>query len=768
MPEPQPRERDYAFVGSFYVFGLWIGLGMSGIYDYIRKWLLRDEKKSLMAVSLASILGLVFINGRMVQVNYFENSRAGNYAPYDYAFNILQSCDKDGIIFTNGDNDTFPLWYIQEAMGIRQDVRVVNLSLANTDWYIKQLINEEPRGANKIRMNLNQTDLEKFSYQPWSARDISLQIDKLQMMQEMKDKYLRRERQLLNVPKEMLPSLLPDVMTWRFEPTVNYQGQGYIRLQDRVVYEIIMNNLNDRPVYFSATVSDDNRIGIDDFLQLEGYAFRVVPIKAKGDVEPNINYQKIMRVFQYRNFTNKNVYYDEVARRMIGQYKSIFLQAASSFSKSPKDTTLIQDETVKFVPRTNKEIAEEITDFTLKTISTEIWETPFYNTVNAIEIYAEIGSRAKAKSLLPEAESLVLNYVEENPNDLMSKYYLAKAYKSLDDTDKAVELLEEVQKGMGEHVVARGVDIGGTSIKFGLVEIGRGLVKESFVATEVERGASAIIGKIAQEAKKYSKEYSKNKLFLIGIGVPGAVTLDGGTVSYPPNFPGWQVVRLGDEVRRQYERISGMKCNVVVENDANVAALGECYFGAGTSFQDFVMLTLGTGVGGGIIINNKIYRGSTGSAAELGHFTIDWKSDTIHAGIRGTMEGLIGWKKIVSGFEKLQAEALNSDYQFTDQKNLTTESLYQAAKNGDKTALAVWHYVGEVLGVGIGTLVSILDIRKFIIGGGVAGAFEFFKPVAEETLKHYCMKSMHADIEILKAKLGNKAGIVGAGSLCFH
>lgn len=143
--EPQPRERDYFYAGSFMVWCLWIGVGTYAIIEALSKRL----SLRLAAVG-GTALGLLAVPVNMAIGGWPIHSRAGNYVPFDYSYNILQSCEKDAILFTNGDNDTFPLWYLQDVAGIRRDVRIVNLSLGNTLWYIDQLKNLEPWGAKKV------------------------------------------------------------------------------------------------------------------------------------------------------------------------------------------------------------------------------------------------------------------------------------------------------------------------------------------------------------------------------------------------------------------------------------------------------------------------------------------------------------------------------------------------------------------------------------------------------------------------------------------
>ena len=136
--EPQPRERDYFYVGAFFIFALWISIGIVAIIDWMRTLTPKSSVRAAFTMGILVVL-LLAIPGRLLQASWKDHNRSGNYVAWDYSYNMLQSCEKDAILFTNGDNDTFPLWYLQDVEGVRRDVRIVNLSLVNTPWYIKQM-----------------------------------------------------------------------------------------------------------------------------------------------------------------------------------------------------------------------------------------------------------------------------------------------------------------------------------------------------------------------------------------------------------------------------------------------------------------------------------------------------------------------------------------------------------------------------------------------------------------------------------------------------
>ena len=172
QPDPQPRERDYSYVGSFFAFALWIGIGMVGILEWLMD-ILRDRGRMKLIVSYGVVvLLLLVVPINMLAFNYHSHDRSRNYVAWDYSYNILQSCEPDGIVFTNGDNDTFPLWYLQEVEGIRKDVRVICLSLLNTQWYIKQLRDQEP----KVPMNLSDRAIEKLFPIGWETSQVGVSV----------------------------------------------------------------------------------------------------------------------------------------------------------------------------------------------------------------------------------------------------------------------------------------------------------------------------------------------------------------------------------------------------------------------------------------------------------------------------------------------------------------------------------------------------------------------------------------------------------------
>jgi len=243
--QPQPRERDYFYVGAFFVFSIWIALGIRGIFDLLSSTLGNSSIKKPLFTAIAILL-MILIPANMLSSNYFKNNRSRNFVPWDYSYNILQSAAPNSIIFTNGDNDTFPLWYLQDVEGVRRDVRIANLSLLNTPWYIFQLKNTEPHGAPKIKMNLSDAQISAIAPSQWKTRTISVPIS----------------------PKTYKEFGITDtsitnqgMISWKMEPSVNFGSVQAVRAQDIVAMDIVRANMNDRPIYFAVTTPDNGKIG---------------------------------------------------------------------------------------------------------------------------------------------------------------------------------------------------------------------------------------------------------------------------------------------------------------------------------------------------------------------------------------------------------------------------------------------------------------------------------------------------------------------------
>ncbi len=311
---------------------------------------------------------------------------------------------------------------------------------------------------------------------------------------------------------------------------------------------------------------------------------------------------------------------------------------------------------------------------------------------------------------------------------------------------------------------AIGVDLGGTKVKLGIVTSEGRIVKKISVPTLANDGPEKSIGQIKKGIKSLLKG-NKKLIQGIGIGSPGTVALKKGTVENPPNLPGWGKVHLGKIISEEF------KIKTHVENDANAAAIGELIYGSGKDLTSFIMVTLGTGVGGGIIFNRKLFRGDHGGAGEIGHITIDHNGKECNCGSFGCLETYLGNNYLVE--EVRHQLELNKDsiiYKLLDNNldNLSPKVIHDASLLGDKFSQNIIANLGETLGHGLASVVNIFDIANIIIGGGVAG---FGRPLfnsVKESVKSRVLTPLKPKIKVLKASLKNNAGIKGASSLVFY
>ncbi|OGU73517.1 MAG: hypothetical protein A2V93_06530 [Ignavibacteria bacterium RBG_16_34_14] len=311
---------------------------------------------------------------------------------------------------------------------------------------------------------------------------------------------------------------------------------------------------------------------------------------------------------------------------------------------------------------------------------------------------------------------------------------------------------------------ALGIDLGGTSTKFGIVSNLGVILSKTSIPSNAELGPDEVISQIKKGIKQILAQ-KKAKIKGIGIGAPGVINNEKGTVEYPPNFPGWGRIKLGKIIQKEF----GIK--TLIENDANAAAIGEYIFGAGKKYNSFVMITLGTGVGGGIIFNNKIYRGEFGAAGELGHISINYKGPKCKCGSVGCIEAYIGINYLKQQvIKELQdnpgskiLELVNNEVDL-----ITPRIIQEAMEKGDEFAKSVVENMGIQLGSVLTSVSNLLDISTFIIGGGVSG---FGKPLInkiQKTIVERVFIPTKKRVKVLPAKLKNDAGIKGASALVFY
>ncbi len=331
---------------------------------------------------------------------------------------------------------------------------------------------------------------------------------------------------------------------------------------------------------------------------------------------------------------------------------------------------------------------------------------------------------------------------------------------------------------------AIGVDLGGTNLRIAAVDDQGTLVEKVTLGTKVSLGRDHVIDDMCEAIQHVLEKYgNSSNLMGIGIGVPGIIDMQTGLLRESPNLPGWADYPVRAEIEQR------LKTVVILENDANVAALGEKWLGAAKDFDNMAMLTLGTGVGGGLVLNGSIWHGMNGMAGEFGHTTVEPEGHPCGCGNRGCLEQYasatavvrMAREEIKANSNSSLARAAHSDAEFS------AKSLYNLAIQGDEEARCIYRRVGRCLGIVLSAMVNSLNLPIYVIGGGVSSAWEAFSPSIFEELRQRCMvyaatappdplasnKGASAHVEpgpgnktiITRALLGSDAGLYGAARL---
>lgn len=430
--QPQPRERDYFYVGAFFVFSIWIAIGMNGLIELIKEKF-NKIKPINPVIAGFMVVGFIVVPINMLNANYFEHNRSRNYVPWDYAYNLLQSVAPNAILFTNGDNDTFPLWYLQDVEGVRRDVRIANLSLLNTNWYIKQLKNTTPHGAPKIDISFSDDEIDKLSPVRWDPTE--LQID---VPPEVIKEFGVTDTSIIRTGK----------LTWTMKNSVTFGNTKAIRTQDLVCLDIIMQSKWKRPVYYAVTCSDDSRLSLDDYLQMEGMAMRVVP---KKNPQPSLEYinEEILRKslfsentnisktfqsgFLFRGLNDKTIFFDENHERLVQNYRNAYIRLALHYLYQTKEKSKVI----------------ETLDMMEKTVPRSVVSMDYRIKHDVAKIYYNADAKQQYEELAYEVIESAKRSLEKNPRDFSSWYnpydILLTHYDYLGKYNEAVSLLMSLQ-----------------------------------------------------------------------------------------------------------------------------------------------------------------------------------------------------------------------------------------------------------------------------------------------------------------------------------
>ena len=420
----QPRERDYAYAGSFYAFCIWIGFGVAGLVKILERY-----KVSPVVASTLATIACLFVPMQMISQNWDDHDRSGRTVARDFGANYLESCEPNAIIFTNGDNDTFPLWYNQEVEGVRTDVRVCNTSYLQTDWYINQMKRQTYESAPlpitwtpeeyvqgtrdaayifpmtdkpidlKTALDFVRSDDEKFKTIP----GISQKLD-----------YIPSDKLIYNVDSAAVMAagvLKPseDSLLLK-EMVIDLKGKEALGKQELMVLEMLQNNNWERPIYYAVTVSPDQFVKLDGYFRQTGMAYQVVPMNARAtgnEVDTEKMYDNVMNKFKWGGVDKPGIYLDETAMRMCKSMRMVlFNRLAEALVKERQDAKAL-----------------EVLDLAMRVLPPE--NVPMdYSALSFGELYYALGQPEKAEAVYDAiATNSMRNlnwYFRLNPNQLSS------------------------------------------------------------------------------------------------------------------------------------------------------------------------------------------------------------------------------------------------------------------------------------------------------------------------------------------------------------
>jgi glucokinase len=301
-----------------------------------------------------------------------------------------------------------------------------------------------------------------------------------------------------------------------------------------------------------------------------------------------------------------------------------------------------------------------------------------------------------------------------------------------------------------------GIDLGGTNLKLGLVSPDGQLLHSHATPTEAQHGPQHVLGRMAAGVRELCQRAGVRvaDVAAVGVGVPGPLDTRQGMVVFTPNMPGWRNVRVRDTLQAALGR------TVVMENDANVAGYGEFRCGAARNVRDMFLLTLGTGIGGGIILDGRMLRGHTDTGAELGHIIICYGGRRCGCGARGCLEAYASATAVVARAEEQLAAGAASA--LAGRKGVTCKDVFDAAAAGDAFAARIVEETADYLATGIASLLHVLNPQMVVLTGGMMGAGEAFIDRVRKTVRETAIERASSACEIRWSSLGGNAGILGA------
>lgn len=471
QPPVEPRERDYTFAGSFYAFSIWVGLGVIALYDLLASRF-KSANAGLAVASGAVCLVVPFI---LAKEGWDDHNRSNRYHSVDSAKNLLASCAPNAILFTGGDNDTFPLWYVQEVEHFRTDVRVCNLSLLGTDWYAKQMKLKAYESA-PLPMTLeyknfgpNKNDYLPFVEEPGLQNGVDLRRY-LQLLHEESSAVTRMGEggqslcimptHIFNVSvnkaEVLKQGIVPVEDTGRIVPVVPINlNRGGLYKSDLLMLDMIATSDWKRPIYFSTTLAGSNYLNLREYMYLEGLAYRLLPVRNEGAQEGVVNtpvmYENMMKKMSFKGLNDPNGYFDENYKRFpLNARKSFYMLAATLVQEGEMDSTKRGEK---------RKQALEVIDYCLKQMPDYAIPYDFYMP-QFIPLLLELGERKRADEMADimahRATSELEYYTKLKPVrdfEIQTNAYILQqlyfAYNSKQIQDRAARYQAELQKYQG-------------------------------------------------------------------------------------------------------------------------------------------------------------------------------------------------------------------------------------------------------------------------------------------------------------------------------
>ncbi len=447
QPPNQPRERDYAFAGSFYAYAIWIGMGVVGLWQIIRGIVGSRKKKSaaVWCAAVACLLGLV-VPIQMVSQTWDDHDRSGRYAARDYAINYLNSLEPNAIVFCNGDNDTFPLWYAQEVEGVRPDVKIINLSYLASDWYANQMRKQSYSAApvdftaqpeniaygkldvtipgresapadllSSLKLIYSGKSMDpNYGYPVFPSSVVTIPIDRKTVM----------ERGLV-APEDSASIVDEIVINLAEAPAI--RRKGYVSLGELMMFDIIATNAANgwkRPIYWCMTVGNEYHVGLSDYLRSTGMTHQLVPTRQSGLPARTDRAYDVVTKYRWggadKATADKRPYFDETARRMLVSTRTSMIDVASQLiadgdrKRRENDSTVKVNNKVENSGSAEKDYrkAKEVLDKLTGNLSENVARYGITAAMSVPELYGMLGERLNDKALTQKALGMLESQME--------------------------------------------------------------------------------------------------------------------------------------------------------------------------------------------------------------------------------------------------------------------------------------------------------------------------------------------------------------------